>query len=168
MGNSTDGNDDDVIDTRDTADIVVVRYGSANENYLYMCDRAAGREHGHARAHVSALTDPALGDNDVNGVAASIAFDFLADGTTEAMCADEQRLHVYDEGGLPLMETTRRSGTNVRYPVVVDVDNNGAAEIVVVSQSVKGEQPPLQVFSDREVAGFPHDVSGISTPTTSP
>jgi DNA-binding beta-propeller fold protein YncE len=57
--------------------------------------------------------------------AAGTAFDFLGDGVAEAMYADEQNLFIFDGAGAPLLTQPRSSWTNIEYPVVVDVDNDG-------------------------------------------
>ena len=88
---------------------------------------------------------------DPSGIAAGTAFDFLGDGTAEAMFADEYNLFAFDTDGSPLMQVDRSSGTLIEYPVVADVDNDGAAEILVVSNvNFEGEQltPTLQVIRD--------------------
>ncbi len=88
---------------------------------------------------------------DSTGVAAGTAFDFLGDGVAEAMYADETNLYIYDGSGNPLLNVPRSSGTIIEYPVVADVDNDGSAEIVVVSnESFAGNQtaPLVQVIRD--------------------
>ena len=40
---------------------------------------------------------------DASGVASSTAFDFLGDGTAEAMYADENQLFAFDSNGNPVM-----------------------------------------------------------------
>jgi hypothetical protein len=55
--------------------------------------------------------------------------------------------------GTPLLEVDRSSGTLIEYPSVADVDNDGAAEVLVVSnKNFDGEQltPTLQVIRDAE------------------
>ena len=85
---------------------------------------------------------------DSSGAAGGTAFDFLGDGVAEAMYADEQNLRIYDGlTGAVLLTQPRGSPTISEYPVVVDVDNDGSAEILVVSHS--GE-PALQVLRDAE------------------
>lgn len=84
--------------------------------------------------------------SDESGIAAGTAFDFLGDGTAEAMYADEDTMFIFDETGAVLLSTGRTSGTLVEYPVVADVDNDGSAEIVVVSQGY----PTVQVIRDVE------------------
>ncbi len=90
---------------------------------------------------------------DLTGGAAGTAFDFLGDGTAEAMYADEERLYVFDAQGKVLLDVARSSRTLIEYPVVADVDNDGSAEIVVVSSRDRdGQQtaPTLQVIGDAD------------------
>jgi hypothetical protein len=51
------------------------------------------------------------------------------------MYADETRLFVFDQAGAPLLTNERTSITLTEYPVVADVDNDGSAEIVLVSNA---------------------------------
>lgn len=83
---------------------------------------------------------------DQTGSAAATAFDFLGDGEAEAIYADEGSLYVYDGGGNPVLTQRRSSRTAFEYPVVVDVDNDGSAEILVVSDN--GPDPTLIVLRD--------------------
>jgi hypothetical protein len=83
---------------------------------------------------------------DGSGYASSTAFDFLGDGTAEAMYADEVNLFIFDGAGQPLLTSPRSSWTQWEMPIVADVDNDGSAEIVVVSN---GGSPPLQVVRDK-------------------
>jgi hypothetical protein len=90
---------------------------------------------------------------DPSGVAAGTAFDFLGDGSADAMFADEYHLFAFDVTGAPIMEVDRSSGTLIEYPVVADVDNDGAAEVLVVSnKNFEGRQltPTLQVIKDSQ------------------
>jgi hypothetical protein len=71
--------------------------------------------------------------HDSSGVAASTAFDFLGDGTSEALYADETTLWTFSgESGDMLMMQPRASPTGIEYPSVVDVDNDGSAELLLV------------------------------------
>ena len=89
--------------------------------------------------------------SDLSGIAAGTAFDFLGDGVAEAMYADESQLFVFDGEGEPLLTMPRSSGTLSEYPVVADIDNDGSAEIVVVSNSYGATaSPTVQVIRDRE------------------
>ena len=90
---------------------------------------------------------------DGSGWAAGTAFDFLGDGIAEAMYADEATLFVFDGAGKPLLSVPRSSKTLIEYPVVADVDNDGSAEIVVVSDiDFDGVQtsPTVQVIRDKQ------------------
>ncbi len=69
------------------------------------------------------------------------------------MYADETMLFIYDGAGQPYLQVPRTSGTINEYPVVADVDNDGSAEIVVVSsETPSGDQtsPAVQVIRDRD------------------
>ena len=89
---------------------------------------------------------------DLSGIAAGTAFDFLGDGIPEAMYADETQLFVFDSAtGDVLLQTDRSSSTLSEYPVVADVDNDGSAEIVVVSNPFGGSaSPTVQVIRDAD------------------
>ncbi len=72
----------------------------------------------------------------------SSVFDFEGDGRAEVLYADERRFFVYDgTTGETLVDITNGSGTTLEYPLVVDVDNDGAAEVVLTSaaSSLVGE-----------------------------
>jgi len=85
---------------------------------------------------------------DSSGAAGGTAFDFIGNGIAEAMYADEQNFRIYDgKTGDVLLTQPRSSNTISEYPTVVDVDNDGSAEILVVSIS---GQPALQVLRDAE------------------
>lgn len=91
--------------------------------------------------------------SDLTGIAGGTAFDFLGDGTAEAMYADETTMFVFDAEGDVLLEIPRTSGTLTEYPVVADIDNDGSAEIVVVSNDLNDEgelSPTVQVIRDIE------------------
>lgn len=70
---------------------------------------------------------------DFSGIGGGTAFDFLGDGTAEAMYSDETTLFIFDGDGTPELQVPRSSRTAMEYPIVVDVDNDGSAEIIVVS-----------------------------------
>jgi hypothetical protein len=86
------------------------------------------------------------------------AFDFLGDGRAEAIYADERTLFVFDEVGAPLLQVARTSFTAIEYPVVADIDNDGSAEIVVVSnrnQYGEAPSPTVQVVRDEDDRWIP-------------
>ena len=70
----------------------------------------------------------------------SSAFDFEADGTTEVLYADERNFYIYEGNPagtvgniLPPTPIRNGSGTVIEYPIVVDLDNDGSAEVIVTS-----------------------------------
>ncbi len=87
--------------------------------------------------------------SDQSGIAAGTAFDFLGDGHTEAMYADETTLWVFDDAGNAIFSMPRSSETLAEYPVVADIDNDGSAEIVVVSNQYLTTSPTVQVIRDK-------------------
>ncbi len=90
---------------------------------------------------------------DITGASAGTAFDFLGDGSANAIYGDERNFHAYDENGAELLTVPRSSGTIIEYPVVADVDNDGSAEVVVVSNEgwFKDQTAPLlQVIRDAQ------------------
>ena len=89
--------------------------------------------------------------SDMTGATTATAFDFLGAGSANAIYSDEQQLHVYDGQGNEIMTVPRSSGTGIEYPVVADIDNDGSAEIAVVSNAgLENVQtaPALQVVRD--------------------
>ncbi len=90
---------------------------------------------------------------DGSGWAAGTAFDFDGNGIAEAMYGDEVNLYVYDGNGQTLLSVPRSARTLTEYPIVADVDNDGSAEIVVVSDAgFQNNQtaPTVQVIRDIE------------------
>jgi hypothetical protein len=87
---------------------------------------------------------------DVSGAAAGTAFDFLGDGSAEAMYGDETNSWGFDgsDGHVVFMQP-RVSGTQVEYPTVADVDNDGSADILITSSDQSQQSKGLQVISDR-------------------
>ncbi len=91
--------------------------------------------------------------SDQSGVAAGTAFDFLGDGKAEAMYADEFNFHIFNDVGLPYFSVPRSSRTIIEYPVVADLDNDGSAEIAVVSMgggNLVQTAPTVQVIRDKQ------------------
>jgi hypothetical protein len=97
--------------------------------------------------------------NDGSGIAGGTAFDFLGDGIAEAMYADHWYFYVFDGmTGDTKLQVDRTSGTLIEYPVVADVDNDGSAEAVVVTNyNIMGGNldlvktaPTVQVVRDAE------------------
>ena len=70
-----------------------------------------------------------------SGAAGISAFDFDADGDYELVYADEETFRIFDgrNGEVLFQYSDHGSGTWLEYPVVADVDNDGAAEVVLGS-----------------------------------
>ena len=87
---------------------------------------------------------------DQSAAASGTAFDFLGDGGAEAMYADEETLFIFDDAGNVVLSVPRTSWTDIELPIVADVDNDGSAEIVVVSNKgyIDGTSPAVQVIGD--------------------
>src|SRR5690606_37853270 len=83
-----------------------------------------------------------------DGYAAVTAFDLTGNGRAEIIYGDNQNLFVFDGDGQVLFVTERRSVTQIDFPVVVDADADGSAEIVVVANAgyYSQEQPAIQVW----------------------
>jgi hypothetical protein len=90
-------------------------------------------------------------------VTGSSVFDFEGDGHAEVVYNDELQLRVYrGDDGMVLYSACSTSGTLWEYPVIVDVDNDDHAEIVVMANNyafstcADGSPSPtgIQVFSD--------------------
>ena len=89
----------------------------------------------------------------------SSVFDFDGDGSAEVIYADEQYLRIYrGSDGEVLFQTCNTTGTLHEYPVIADVDNDGHADIVVISNSYSSIVCPdgnvktrgLRIFGDEE------------------
>lgn len=66
----------------------------------------------------------------------SSTFDFEGDGQAEAVYADERFLRIYDGGtGAIRFQVENPSGTTYENPVIADVDADGNAEIIVISNN---------------------------------
>ena len=75
----------------------------------------------------------------------STLFDFNGDGKVEVIYNDEVKLRIYDGAtGSVLWETANPSGTLFEYPLIVNVDDDASAEIVVSSPTLGG----VRVFKD--------------------
>ena len=87
----------------------------------------------------------------------STVFDFNGDGVAEVVYSDELMLRVYEgPTGAVLWETCNTTATLIENPVVADIDNDGHADIVAVSNAyarmcddgMTTRQAGIRVFSD--------------------
>jgi hypothetical protein len=108
------------------------------------------RSFGVCRGDGSVLWEAAVVDT--SGLAGGTGFDFLGDGSAEAMYGDEHDTHVFDFDGSELITVPRISGTLMEYPVVADIDNDGSAEVVVINGVAVGPnaRPTIEVIRDTE------------------
>ncbi|MBA4368663.1 MAG: hypothetical protein C0403_13615, partial [Desulfobacterium sp.] len=85
-----------------------------------------------------------------SNVTGSSVFDFEGDGSAEVVYADEMYLFIFrGTTGAQLFKTRIGSRTRTEYPIIVDVDNDNNAEIVVPSNSYHGGyKTGIQVFGD--------------------
>jgi len=77
-------------------------------------------------------------EDDSSSVTGSSVFDFEGDGRAEVVYADEHNLYVYDgaTGTVVLQDENHASGTLYEYPVIADVDGDGATEIIIGSNDM--------------------------------
>ena len=105
----------------------------------------------------------------------SSVFDFEEDGYAEVVYADEANLWIISghNGGFVMREPYHTSGTANEYPVVVDVDGDNEAEIVVhhdqgvyVVSALEGWAPTRQVWNQHgyNITNINDDLS-IPSPT---
>ncbi|MBL9102021.1 MAG: hypothetical protein JNL82_13740 [Myxococcales bacterium] len=112
------------------------------------------------------LMDPAVADIDTflwikqtqdcsSAATGSSVFDFNGDGSAEVVYSDEIRLRIYNgNDGTVLWETCNTTGTLVEYPLVADVDSDGHADIVAVSNNYSSincmgtKQTGVRIFGD--------------------
>ncbi|MEI8256379.1 MAG: FG-GAP-like repeat-containing protein, partial [Deltaproteobacteria bacterium] len=91
----------------------------------------------------------------------SSVFDFDGDGRAEVIYSDECYARVYDGRGDGAGATTTRfqvpntSCTGVEYPVVADVNGDGKAEFVVVSNDASGMGTACSPFAEQCRTAFP-------------
>ena len=77
----------------------------------------------------------------------STVFDFDGDGKAEIVYSDETKLHVFDgASGKTVFEQESCSSTAAEYPIVVDIDNDNHADMVVTGSC--GEYKGIRVFKD--------------------
>jgi len=77
-------------------------------------------------------------DDYSSGVTGSAVFDFEGDGAAEVVYADEHVLYIYDgaTGTIELAFEDHASGTLIEYPVIVDIDGDDSAEIILPSNNM--------------------------------
>ncbi len=83
----------------------------------------------------------------------SSVFDFNGDGVAEVIYSDEEHLRIYEgPTGNVVWETCNTTGTLEEFPLVADVDNDGHADIVVVSNAYASAVPEYQCNDGTNIA----------------
>ncbi|MEZ4450522.1 MAG: VCBS repeat-containing protein [Nannocystaceae bacterium] len=80
----------------------------------------------------------------------SSVYDFEGDGVADVVYADEVNLYVYSgkDGTIKLNYAEHNNATIIEYPLVVDVDNDGQVEIIVVHWAYMGNETGVTVLGD--------------------
>ena len=69
----------------------------------------------------------------------STLFDFEGDGINEVVYSEEAHLYIWKgTDGSELVKIPAQAGTRTEYPLVADVNNDGAAEIIITAQDGNG------------------------------
>ena len=77
------------------------------------------------------------------------AGDLGTDGKAEVVYSDQNRLRIYEgPTGDVLLERCNTTATLIEYPVIADVDNDGQADIVVVSNAYGKNDPSINCVED--------------------
>lgn len=88
-------------------------------------------------------------DQSSNATGSSV-FDFQGDGAAEVVYADECYMRVYDgSDGTVLLEVESSSATIHEYPLVVDVDDDGNSEILVVANDSGADCGAIPGYTER-------------------
>jgi len=99
-----------------------------------------------------------LSEDDSSGMTGSAVFDFEGDGAAEVVYADEHVLYIYDgaTGTVELAYEEHASGTVFEYPLIVDLDGDDSAEIVLASNDFSWPgDTGLTVIGDKDSTWAP-------------
>jgi hypothetical protein len=91
---------------------------------------------------------------DESGATGASVFDFEGDGNPEVVYIDELAMHVFDgaTGGIKFSNSEHSSNTMFDYPVIVDVDGDDEAEILVCHN---GFSSAFSVYGDANNSWMP-------------
>jgi hypothetical protein len=104
-----------------------------------------------ANADLEPLWDHCTQDD---GYAAITAFDLFGDGGAEVLYTDNRWFYIFSEHGEILFRTESLSVTQMDFPLVVDADADGQAEVLVISNDgyEQQQQPAVRSFGSAGVA----------------
>jgi len=104
------------------------------------------------RADGSVLWSAATQDASSSSTGSTV-FDFAGNGQANVLYGDETMMRVYNgKDGKVIFSEPNSSGTALEFPVVVDVDNDGHADFMVVGNTYIGNSRGIRVFQDRNNA----------------
>ncbi len=109
---------------------------------------------------IAGAANPSLGDvferwsqttqDQSSNATGSSVFDFQGDGAAEVVYADECYMRVYDGStGMVLVEEPSSSATIHEYPLVVDVDDDGNSEILVVANDAHASCDSIPGYEEK-------------------
>ena len=92
-----------------------------------------------------------------SAITGSSVYDFEGDGVADVVYADEVNLYVYSgsDGAVKLLYDGHNSGTLIEFPIVVDVDNDGQVEIIVVHNNLIQTSFGVTVIGDMDKSWRP-------------
>jgi len=85
-------------------------------------------------------------------VTGSSAFDFEGDGSAEVLYADETTFRIFkgSDGTILYQDDTHSSNTRLEMPIVVDVDNDGKAEVVIPEPNRDSTRGGIEIWEDAD------------------
>ena len=85
-------------------------------------------------------------------VTGSSAFDFEGDGPAEVLYADETTFRIFkgSDGTILYQDDTHSSNTRLEMPIVVDVDNDGKAEVVIPEPNRDSTRGGIEIWEDAD------------------
>ena len=85
-------------------------------------------------------------------VTGSSAFDFEGDGPAEVLYADETTFRIFkgSDGTILYQDDTHSSNTRLEMPIVVDVDNDGKAEVLIPEPNRDSTRGGIEIWEDAD------------------